>query len=124
MQDPHNNHGAPAGEQLAGAVRRTPVYDDTGLVGHKAVMSTDHNVRARRMTTAFRVIDAIPDAQMRSRCIDDIPGHDARCMTQLTLLLGAVAEAVASSGDVQRALLHLSQAAHGWMDDIQQIEAR
>lgn len=87
-------------------------------------MKLDHNVTARRQANAFAVVFGIPDAQQAARCVDDISDHDARNLTRLTTLVGGVAHAVASSGDIHGALIEMSKAAHGWMDDIQQNEAR
>lgn len=78
----------------------------------------NHNVTARRQTTAFQVVHGIPDAQRAAATLARA-GHDGHLL-RLGVLFGAVAAAVAGRGDVHRALLELSTAAHGWIDDLQQ----
>jgi hypothetical protein len=84
----------------------------------------DHNVAARRQTAAFRVVHRIPDAQAAARVLTG--AADARGgghLLRLSVLLGAVATAVAEDADPTGALLELSTAAHGWIDALAQEAA-
>jgi hypothetical protein len=83
----------------------------------------DHNVTARRQAAAFGAVLRIPDAQSAAAAAQAPAAPHAGQLARLGALLGTVAGATARGDDVAPALLELSAAAHGWIDELQQREA-